>query len=1046
MVFAMLCTAAPLPTRAQAKEVVNSSYLVAGQKFVTTRGEGSLSYAEIMARADQYATTRPYDLPEEEWANYLAYKMFTFSDERLDVKAWNLSHTDLMKYIVEALNVTGWWPGYEDIKTIEDGRGIVSEARMVHRLDRAEEMKAEEKRVLALVDGVSSAVAKALVIHDFVCKETQYVGNAERTMFNVALNKTAQCEGYSRLYAYYMNLAGIPCEYVSGDSREGFHAWNRVYLNNQWYLVDTTWDDLGGKATGKDYGAYHTFFLRSGDQFSGHTVEADDQARCNDARYANAFWTKANSVYSACGDYIVYPDRLSGGNILRAHRLGTDAITEPGKTINVNLTDWRDDSSQPVDKNYCTPVAYGGKIYYNTPTTVYSWNPNGGSMTNRETVFTVTSSSNPAHIPTNQRIFSLEVRDGALFIGTAKNSADWDSRWQCNLYTYTIDPGNPYVKPVRAISTAYDALQMTVGEQAQLEYASAGAVTITSGNPAVCTVQDGTVTAVAAGTTTLVLTTEDTMEYQGDSKIITVTVETNRGTDISRGLVAVNAPDGGWPARYTGIPLCPTVKVSYPVSYYFVILDPKDYEVTYANNTEAGTADITVTAKAGSGYTGTLTTHFPIINDNPAAIDISGASVRMDKTQYEYTGEPIQPAVTLLMNGTTVPPSGYTVSYENDVGPGTATVTLTGTGGYTGSVSATYTIAASPAEQTDLTGGSIAVPQHQYTYTGEAICPSVTVKDRNGIQIPDTGYDVQYYNNTSPGTATIVVTGKAPYTGTVTASFKIVNNGIGSYNPTGKGGDTIISIFETKVNTGNLSVDVPLYLTLAVVAGTGTNGAGATLFAPDNYYIKNTSDNNSANSYPIGITGVHIDSIGGGWKLAKFDPDDNRTLGAGTHGVSDKIMSLSFSGTTWVWSKGEEDVPDAPPRWIGGTTADFYFPEVEEGKSFSINTHLYDMDGNAGADANLFSDASDQVFHPIPPATALAIKITGGVNSTYEIRDTNIGVPAVPQFRVTYIVSALDKDTLKPIGAPYAGNVYGPYPFYALLERAYVGAADCVQP
>ena len=39
-----------------------------------------------------------------------------------------------------------------------------------------------------------------------------------------------------------MEIAGIPCEYVSGYATGG-HAWNLVEIDGEWYHVDTTWDD-----------------------------------------------------------------------------------------------------------------------------------------------------------------------------------------------------------------------------------------------------------------------------------------------------------------------------------------------------------------------------------------------------------------------------------------------------------------------------------------------------------------------------------------------------------------------------------------------------------------------------------------------------------------------------------------------------------------------------------------------------------------------------------------------------------------------------------
>lgn len=76
--------------------------------------------------------------------------------------------------------------------------------------------------------------------------------------------------------------------------------------------------------------------------------------------------------------------------------------------------------------------------------------------------------------------------------------------------------------------------------------------------------------------------------------------------------------------------------------------------------------------------------------------DISSASVSAIPSQV-YSGSAITPAVTVTYDGTTLTEgTDYTVAYSNNVNPGTATVTITGIGGYTGSTSVTFTIVEPP--------------------------------------------------------------------------------------------------------------------------------------------------------------------------------------------------------------------------------------------------------------------------------------------------------------------------------------------------------------
>jgi hypothetical protein len=60
-----------------------------------------------------------------------------------------------------------------------------------------------------------------------------------------------------------------------------------------------------------------------------------------------------------------------------------------------------------------------------------------------------------------------------------------------------------------------------------------------------------------------------------------------------------------------------------------------------------------------------------------------------------------------------------------------------------------------------------------YTYTGKAIKPTVTVTDSKGKKISSSYYTVKYTNNTKVGKATVKITLKGNYSGTLTKTFKI---------------------------------------------------------------------------------------------------------------------------------------------------------------------------------------------------------------------------------------------------------------------------------
>ena len=148
-------------------------------------------------------------------------------------------------------------------------------------------------------------------------------------------------------------------------------------------------------------------------------------------------------------------------------------------------------------------------------------------------------------------------------------------------------------------------------------------------------------------------------------------------------------------------------------------------------------------------------------------ISISKASVTLSTSTYAYDGKAKKPGVTVKLNGKTLKNgTDYTASYSNNTKVGTAKVTIKGKGNYTGSVSKTYSIKNNFKKAT-VSGISTKA------FTGKNITQSITVKYNGKTLKKGTDYTVSYSNNKSIGTATVKITGKGSYTGTITKTFKI---------------------------------------------------------------------------------------------------------------------------------------------------------------------------------------------------------------------------------------------------------------------------------
>ena len=190
-----------------------------------------------------------------------------------------------------------------------------------------------------------------------------------------------------------------------------------------------------------------------------------------------------------------------------------------------------------------------------------------------------------------------------------------------------------------------------------------------------------------------------------------------------------------------------------------------------------------------------------------------GAVVTLATTSYTYDGKVKSPAVTVTLGDVTlVKDTDYTVAYKNNTAAGTATVTITGINDYVGSVSKTFTIA-----KASIKSATVTLPKTSYAYTGKAQSPAPTVKVGSTTLKNGTDYTVSYKNNKNAGTATVTITGKGNYSGSVSKTFKITKIA----NPmTAKAAKSSFSFSLSKVKSAAQTVAAPV--TVSKAQGTVT--------------------------------------------------------------------------------------------------------------------------------------------------------------------------------------------------------------------------------
>ena len=212
-----------------------------------------------------------------------------------------------------------------------------------------------------------------------------------------------------------------------------------------------------------------------------------------------------------------------------------------------------------------------------------------------------------------------------------------------------------------------------------------------------------------------------------------------------------------------------------------------DYTLTYSNNVNVGTGTVTITGKGN--FKGTTSKTFSI--SARAMSDTSVANV----SSQTYTGNGISPLPTITYNNKTLKKdTDYTLSYSNNINAGTATITITGKGNFTGTTSKTFSISARAMSDTSVANIS------SQTYTGNVISPLPTITYNNKTLKKDTDYTLSYSDNINVGTATITITGKGNFAGTTSKTFSISARAMS---------DTSVANISSQTYTGNVISPLP---------------------------------------------------------------------------------------------------------------------------------------------------------------------------------------------------------------------------------------------
>lgn len=220
---------------------------------------------------------------------------------------------------------------------------------------------------------------------------------------------------------------------------------------------------------------------------------------------------------------------------------------------------------------------------------------------------------------------------------------------------------------------------------------------------------------------------------------------------------------------YTGTTIEPQLQVTYKNS---VLTQGTDYEVSYLNNTEIGTATVILTGI--NQYAGIKKVTYRIIGKS-----IKNAVVgATENITYDGTAKCPKPQVSMdgiiLEEGT-----DYKINWQNNTNAGKATITISGIKKYSGTLKKTFRITAYDLQQdiqNKISGFNSEITE-KYAKGGSR--PDIELVFNGTKLTVGKDYTISYKNNkqvasrTSEKPPTIVITGKGNFKGRLSKNFTV---------------------------------------------------------------------------------------------------------------------------------------------------------------------------------------------------------------------------------------------------------------------------------
>ena len=601
------------------------------------------------------------------------------------------------------------------------------------------------KKALAVVKPEMSDLEKALVLHDYIALNTEYDyqgylnGNLPNSVFTIEgtlVEGKAVCQGYALAYQYLLNKVGIESKYVASSAMN--HGWNLVKIFGRWYHVDVTWDDPVWDQLGR---VKHQYFLLSDAGIMGlehYSWEVWDNgtetapAAVSEV-YNTYFWRNIDTGIWYYKEKMYYMEISS----TTVGQIKCQSIYDSSATVLATV-----DMKWPYVGmpnyywgNSSKTILYNGQFYYSGPDALYRIDLDGSGNTKIADVRY-----------TNQYVYGFAYSNGAFWIALhdSPNISTAESPMKITLGvepTATPKPSSNstvitkntyknYKKSTLNIKKTIKKIESNAFEDLSLLYVYfEGSAPQMGANmfknqalTAYYPINDPTWTEAKLKDYGGIWITWSAWD-PSTKKIYGADLK--KYGDLSLKYTTVT---------YTGKPQKIKVYVrdkSYPGESDYLLMEDIDYKVTWKNNTNAGTATVTVTGLEPY-FRGTLTKTFKILQANNSITASNVKKTQSTKAQTFSLGAAAKGGAKLSYKSNnknvTVNSSGKVTIAANYTGESAITITAAATKNYKAAQkTVTLTVNPSGTSITKCTNIKTKKADIQWKKNGSA-----------------TGYEVQY--------------------------------------------------------------------------------------------------------------------------------------------------------------------------------------------------------------------------------------------------------------------------------------------------------------